>query len=89
MEMWLPLAGIVIAFSALWWKITTSLVTKDDLKEMRRQINDRFSQIDVRFAQIDERFVRIENDIRHDISGIKNDIRELRQLWTTHLAEHH
>ena len=75
MEMWILLAGIVIAFSALWWKITTSLVTKDDLKEARRQIDDRF--------------IRIESDIRNDISDIKNDIRELRQLWTTHLTEHH
>lgn len=64
METWIPLAGIIIAFTALWWKMTTSLVTKDDLKEMRRQIDDRF--------------MRIENDIR-----------ELRQLWTTHLTEHH
>ena len=64
MEIWIPVAGIFIASSALWWKITTSLVSKDDLREMRRQIDDRF--------------MRIENDIR-----------ELRQLWTTHLSEHH
>ena len=82
MEMWIPLAGIVVAFSALWWKITTSLVTKTDLNEARRQIDDRFKIID-------DRFNRVENDIRHDISDIKNDIRELRQLWTTHLTEHH
>ena len=50
MEIWIGFGGIIIAFSALWWKMTTSLVTKDDLKEMRRQIDDRFG--------------RIENDIR-------------------------
>ena len=50
MEIWVGFGGIIIAFSALWWKMTTSLVTKDDLKEMRRQIDDRFG--------------RIENDIR-------------------------
>lgn len=75
MEMWIPLAGIVIAFTALWWKMTTSLVTKTDLNEARRQIDDRFN--------------RVESDIRNDIRDIKNDIRELRQLWTTYLTEHH
>ena len=64
MEMWILLAGIVIAFSALWWKLTTSVATKSDLQDMRRQIDDRFNRVE-------------------------NDIRELRQLWTTHLTEHH
>ena len=64
MEIWIGFGGMIIAFSALWWKVTTSLVTKDDLKEMRRQIDDRFGRIE-------------------------NDIRELRQFWTTHLTEQH
>ena len=64
MEMWILLAGIVIAFGALWWKLTTSVATKSDLQDMRRQIDDRFNRVE-------------------------NDIRELRQLWTTHLTEHH
>lgn len=64
MEIWIGFGGMIIAFSALWWKMTTSLVTKDDLKEMRRHIDDRFGRIE-------------------------NDIRELRQLWTTHLTEQH
>lgn len=71
MEIWIPLAGIVIAFGALWWKLTTSVATKADLQDMRRQIDDRFKLID-------DRFNRVENDIR-----------ELRQLWTTHPTEHH
>jgi len=61
MEIWIPAAGILIAFSALWWKITTSLATKDDLQEIRQQIHEGISRID---NDIDDRFLRIGNNIR-------------------------
>src|SRR5581483_4416674 len=42
-------------------EITATMATKEDIKQLSENVDDRFKQIDDRFTQIDDRFTQIDN----------------------------
>ena len=57
MENWLPALPSLIAIGALWWKVTTTMATKQDIRDLR--------------------------------SELQADIRELRQMFISHINDRH
>ena len=75
MEEWLKIAGAVIAFCALWWKITTSMAqmaTKADLATLK--------------ASIEALRQEVKTDIEALRQEVKTDIEALRREFKTDMA---
>lgn len=40
MEHWIPTIPLLIAIAGLWWKLTTSVATKEDIKELKADMRE-------------------------------------------------
>ena len=81
MEEWLKIAGAVIAFCALWWKITSSMAqmaTKADLAALRQEL------------KVDAAALRqeLKADAAALQEGLSKEIRQLRELLFVHVSDH-
>ena len=81
MEEWLKIAGAVIAFCALWWKITTSMAkmaTKADLATLRQELKTDIEALRQEF----------KTDMAALQEGLSKEIRQLRELLFVHVSDH-
>ena len=77
MEEWLKIAGAVIAFCSLWWKITSSMAqmaTKADLAALKVSIEALRQELKADAAALQE--------------GLSKEIRQLRELLFVHVSDH-
>ena len=95
MEEWIkvfiPLIGSLVGIAALWWKLTTTMATKQDILELRMDILRRQELRHATICRLDDRTAisilnnRLEafKDIHHNdimqvinkIDGVANDLR--------------
>ena len=78
----------ITTIEGLAMMIQQTMASKDDVQELRREMNERFEQIDERFEQVDKRFEQVDKrfqrmDERFDhldarVGRIEADIHELR-----------
>jgi phosphopantetheine adenylyltransferase len=68
---------------------------RDEIKQLRKDTNDRFEQMDKRFEQMDNRLEHIENDIRAIVSHfdrdymlLANKVGELEGRFDDHVSSH-
>ena len=40
MEHWIPTIPLLLAIAGLWWKLTTSVATKEDIKELKADMRE-------------------------------------------------
>ena len=46
MKQWIPFIATMIAILALWWNISSTMATKEDIKMLRSEINSRLDRIE-------------------------------------------
>ena len=46
MKQWIPFIATLIAILALWWNISSTMATKEDIKMLRSEINSRLDRIE-------------------------------------------
>ena len=92
MEEWLKIAGAVIAFCALWWKITTSMAqmaTKADLAALRQEFK---TEMAVLRQELKADAAALRQELKADAAalqeGLSKEIRQLRELLFVHVSDH-
>ena len=88
MEEWLKIAGAVIAFCALWWKITTSMAqmaTKADLATLKASIEALRREFKTDMAALRQ---ELKVDAAALQEGLSKEIRQLRELLFVHVSDH-
>ncbi len=92
MEEWLKIAGAVIAFCALWWKITTSMAqmaTKADLEALRREFKTEMAALR---QELKADAAALRQELKADAAalqeGLSKEIRQLRELLFVHVSDH-
>ena len=40
LEHWIPTIPLLLAIAGLWWKLTTSVATKEDIKELKADMRE-------------------------------------------------
>lgn len=88
MEEWLKIAGAVIAFCALWWKITTSMAqmaTKADLETLKASIEALRQEFKTDMAALRQ---ELKADAAALQEGLSKEIRQLRELLFVHVSDH-
>lgn len=46
MKQWIPFIATMVAILALWWNISTTMATKEDIRILRSEINSRLDRIE-------------------------------------------
>ncbi len=88
MEEWLKIAGAVIAFCALWWKITSSMAqmaTKADLAALKVSIEALRQEFKTDMAALRQ---ELKADAAALQEGLSKEIRQLRELLFIHVSDH-
>ena len=99
MEEWLKIAGAVIAFCALWWKITTSMAqmaTKADLATLKASIEALRQEVKTDIEALRREFktdmAALRQELKVDAAalqeGLSKEIRQLRELLFVHVSDH-
>ncbi|MDE0297781.1 MAG: hypothetical protein OXN17_04055 [Candidatus Poribacteria bacterium] len=92
MEEWLKIAGAVIAFCALWWKITSSMAqmaTKSDLAALRQEFKSEMAALR---QELKADAAALRQELKVDAAalqeGLSKEIRQLRELLFVHVSDH-
>ena len=99
MEEWLKIAGAVIAFCALWWKITSSMAqmaTKADLAALKVSIEALRQEFKTDIEALRQEFktdmAALRQELKADAAalqeGLSKEIRQLRELLFIHVSDH-
>ncbi|MDE0300404.1 MAG: hypothetical protein OXN17_17335 [Candidatus Poribacteria bacterium] len=77
----LPMAGTFVAIAALWWKLTSSVATKNDISSLKSDLKDDIADLKADMNRADD---SLQKQINHAVDltlSVTQEIREdMRQM---------
>ena len=76
MEEWIKVIAPLIGIAGLWWKLTTSMVTKTELNAMRSDMADMKADLKEDIAALKADMATLRSELKSDMADMKADLKK-------------
>ncbi|MDE0044228.1 MAG: hypothetical protein OXT74_19480, partial [Candidatus Poribacteria bacterium] len=68
-----PMAGTFVAIAALWWKLTSSVATKNDISSLKSDLKADMARLE---TGLKGDMAGLESGLKEDMAGLETSLKE-------------